>query len=75
MGFSAKRKGNVLQVSPSHLHGASVRATDLRGGAALVLAALAAEGETVIESTEYIERGYERFASKLSSLGASIEWE
>lgn len=75
MGFAAKRKGNTLQVSPSHLHGASVRATDLRGGAALVLAALTAEGETVIESTEYIERGYERFASKLSSLGASIEWE
>ena len=75
MGFIAKRKGNALQVLPSRLHGASVRATDLRGGAALVLAALAAEGETVIGSTEYIERGYESFVSKLSSLGASIHQE
>ncbi len=55
------------------LHGAEVYACDLRAGAALVLAGLAAEGETVIQNAEVVERGYERFAEKLGSLGAKVK--
>lgn len=54
------------------LHGASVTAHDLRGGAALVLAGLSAEGETVIGRTDRIERGYERMDDVIASLGGSI---
>jgi len=54
------------------LHGATVTAHDLRGGAALVLAGLSAEGETVIERAERIERGYERMDEVIGSLGGSI---
>ena len=46
---------------------------DLRAGAALVLAALAANGETIISSASRIDRGYERIVEKLSGLGAKIE--
>ena len=53
--------------------GASVNAPDLRAGAALVMAALAAEGFSVIEEIHYIQRGYEDFELKLQSLGAHIE--
>ncbi len=55
------------------LTGAKVSATDLRAGAALVLAALRAEGETVIRNVKYIDRGYEAIEEKLSALGANIE--
>ena len=55
------------------LCGATVTAHDLRGGAALVLSGLAAEGETVIEHAERIERGYERMGAVLNSLGADVE--
>ena len=55
------------------LYGANVKATDLRGGAALVLAGLAAKGVTTIENIEYILRGYENFDKKLKNLGAKIE--
>jgi len=54
------------------LHGKTVQAKDLRGGAALILAALAAEGETVVQNAEYVERGYECIEQDLSSLGADI---
>ena len=57
------------------LHGAAVTAHDLRGGAALVLAGLSAEGETVIEHAERIERGYERMEECLCALGASVRAE
>lgn len=55
------------------LYGANVKATDLRGGAALVLAGLSAKGTTVIENIEYILRGYENFDRKIRSLGGEIE--
>lgn len=55
------------------LHGAQVDAKDLRGGAALVLAGLAAKGETVIHGIHHIERGYETIDVKLASLGARID--
>ncbi len=60
---------------PSPLRGTTVRARDLRAGAALVLAAMAAEGETVIEDVHHLERGYEDIVGKLSSLGASVRRE
>ena len=53
--------------------GARVSAPDLRAGAALVIAGLAAEGITVVDDIEYIQRGYENFEGKLRSLGAIIE--
>ena len=55
------------------IYGATVKATDLRGGAALVVAALSAKGITVVQNIEYILRGYEKFDKKLQSLGANIE--
>ena len=55
------------------LYGANVKATDLRGGAALVIAALVAKGETTIENIEYILRGYEKFDKKLTNLKANIK--
>jgi UDP-N-acetylglucosamine 1-carboxyvinyltransferase len=54
------------------LSGAPVRSPDLRGGAALVLAGLVAEGRTVVTDVHHIDRGYEGFVEKLSSLGASV---
>lgn len=54
------------------LFGANVSATDLRGGMGLILAALCAEGETVIDSVEYIDRGYEKIERDLALLGAEI---
>lgn len=56
------------------LHGAAADAPDLRGGAALVLAALQAEGRSVIRNTGYIARGYEDIARDLALLGADIRW-
>ena len=57
------------------LNKANVKATDLRGGAALVLAGLNAKGRTTIENIEYVLRGYENLDKKLSSLGANIHVE
>lgn len=57
------------------LTGARVEATDLRGGAALLLAALAAEGETRIENAEMIDRGYEALEAKVAALGGRIRRE
>lgn len=56
------------------LHGTSVNATDLRGGAALILAALSATGETRIGNTRFISRGYSDTVNKLTSLGADIRF-
>ncbi len=55
------------------LKGARVTAMDLRGGAALVIAGLMAEGETIIDNPSFIERGYEDIARDLSALGAQIQ--
>ncbi len=56
------------------LHGAEVEASDLRAGAALVLAGLVAEGTTAVDKVYYIERGYENFVKKLSDVGADIKY-
>ena len=54
------------------LHGAEVSCTDLRGGAALVAAGLAAEGETILREIHHLDRGYERIEEALTPLGAHI---
>ena len=55
------------------LDAATVMATDLRASACLVIAALAAQGESVIERIYHLDRGYEHIEAKLSALGAQIE--
>lgn len=56
-----------------HLYGRNVDATDLRAGAALIVAGLMAEGTTTISGVQYIDRGYERIEDKLTSVGASVK--
>ncbi|MBQ6470336.1 MAG: UDP-N-acetylglucosamine 1-carboxyvinyltransferase [Lachnospiraceae bacterium] len=73
MGASIKVEGNTAIIDGVEtLMGARVSSPDLRAGAALVVAALAAEGTSVIEDIKFIERGYEDFEKKLESLGADI---
>lgn len=74
MGADIRVEGRVAVVSGvPRLHGSSVRASDLRGGAALVVAALGAEGETVLTGLHHIDRGYERLEDDLRALGAEIK--
>ena len=74
MGANITVKGcSSMIIGPSKLHGCEVIATDLRGGAALVLAGLTAEGITTINDVEHILRGYENIDKKLTSVGAKIE--
>jgi UDP-N-acetylglucosamine 1-carboxyvinyltransferase len=60
---------------PRSLSGTIVQAPDLRGGAALVLAGLVAEGITVVDDARHILRGYEKFEQKLCELGATVALE
>lgn len=74
MGANIKVEGNTAIIDGvSQYTGASITAPDLRAGAALVTAALAAEGISTIDDIKFIERGYEDFPQKLQSLGAQIE--
>ena len=74
MGADIKVEGNTAIVNGvEKLTGAQVSAPDLRAGAALVIAGLAAEGITIVDDIVYIQRGYERFEEKLRALGAEIE--
>lgn len=73
MGADVLSEGRYAVVhGVRQLYGTTVRAADLRGGAALVLAALAAEGETKVCGYEYIARGYEDMCGVLKRLGADI---
>lgn len=73
MGANIKIDGRIAMVDGgARLAGCPVTATDLRAGAALVVAALAAEGRTEIGSVHHIDRGYDRIVDKLKSLGADI---
>ncbi len=73
MGADIRTEGHHAVVrGVERLSGAPVRATDIRAGAALVLAGLAAEGETVVAGAEHVDKGYEHFAEKLRSLGADV---
>lgn len=74
MGADITAEGRTILIrGVERLKGARVRATDLRGGAALVVAALAAHGQTEIEEISHIDRGYELLEDKLRALGAQIE--
>ena len=74
MGGSIKVEGNVAIIGGvDGFTGAQVNAPELRAGAALVIAGLAAEGFTVVDEIGYIQRGYEHFEEKLRGLGAQIE--
>jgi len=73
MGANIAMKGNTAVCTGiDNLHGAPVMATDLRASASLVLAGLAASGETIIDRIYHIDRGYECIEEKLTQLGASI---
>ena len=74
MGADIKVEGNIAIISGVKKYtGARVNAPDLRAGAALVIAGLAADGITVVDDIYYIQRGYEELASKLRGIGAQIE--
>jgi UDP-N-acetylglucosamine 1-carboxyvinyltransferase len=76
MGADIKLEGRLAVIKGiKKLTGATVYVRDLRGGAALVLAGLAAEGTTIISGIKYIDRGYEDIEGKLSSVGAIINRE
>ena len=74
MGADIKVEGNIAIINGvTKYTGARVNAPDLRAGAALVIAGLAADGITVVDDIYYIQRGYEELASKLRGIGAQIE--
>lgn len=74
MGAKIRLNGNTAMITGvEKLTGAPVMATDLRASASLILAGLAAEGETIVERIYHVDRGYERIEEKLSMLGADIE--
>lgn len=74
MGGKIKTKGNQAVIyGGGKLRGSRVQAQELRGGAALVVAGLSAEGESIIEHAEYIQRGYEKMDQLFGQLGARIE--
>lgn len=73
MGANIKIEGHTAIVNGTkRLTAAPVKATDLRAGAALILAGLVAEGETEITNTEYIDRGYDNIENRLKNIGAKI---
>ena len=74
MGALIVTDGNEASIrGVDHLIGAKVKATDLRAGAALVLAGLVAEGETEVHEIYHLDRGYYRLEAKLRALGAQVE--
>jgi UDP-N-acetylglucosamine 1-carboxyvinyltransferase len=76
MGADIGVKGDTAIVrGVESLDGAAVRATDLRAGAALILAGLAAKGDSCVEEVDHVLRGSESIDLKLSSLGAQVSFE
>lgn len=76
MGAKVSIEGKTAVITGVRkLSGTTVKSTDLRGGAALVVASLVARGKTTITNIEYILRGYENLDEKLRALGASIYQE
>ncbi|WP_298959144.1 UDP-N-acetylglucosamine 1-carboxyvinyltransferase [uncultured Campylobacter sp.] len=73
MGADIRLNGHIATISGGKLNGADVMATDLRASSALVLAALAASGESKIHRIYHLDRGYEKLEEKLSALGADIQ--
>jgi UDP-N-acetylglucosamine 1-carboxyvinyltransferase len=75
MGASITVEGRLHAMvhAPSRLHGTEVDIPDIRSGAALVIAAMCAEGESLLRNAWHVERGYEDMAGKLASVGARVE--
>ena len=74
LGANIRTVGRTAAIpGVKRLHGAQVTAHDLRGGAALVSASMAADGQTEINNIEFIDRGYEHIEDMFSSLGADIK--
>ncbi len=73
MGAKIKVDGRTAIIDGGNLTGAKVKATDLRAGAALVLAGIVAKGKTEIDNIEFIQRGYENFDEKLRNIGVNIK--
>lgn len=73
LGADIKTEGKRAVINGGALHGGNVTATDLRAGAALIIAAAAAEGVTYISSPHYIDRGYSDIERRLRSVGVKIE--
>lgn len=74
MGANIKVDGRVAVISGvDELYGSTVTSSDLRGGAALIIAGLIANGETIVEDEDHIVRGYQNIAGDLKKLGANIE--
>ncbi len=73
LGANIQVDGKIAVIEGvDHLTGVKVKATDLRAGAAMIIAGLVAQGQTVVEKTQYVDRGYENIVEKLSALGADI---
>jgi UDP-N-acetylglucosamine 1-carboxyvinyltransferase len=76
MGSDIRTEGHHAVVRGlERLSGALVRAPDIRGGAALALAGMVADGETTLSAARHLDRGYEHFGATLRSLGADVDWE
>ena len=74
LGASITTEGHHAMIrGVNHLVGTSVRATDIRAAAALILAGLVAEGETTVRGLEHVDRGYDDFVGRLGRLGARVE--
>ena len=74
LGADVEINGRVATIHGiKHFSGAKVSAPDLRAGATMILAALAAEGETIIDGVRYIDRGYEDVEEKFRAMGADID--
>ena len=73
MGADIRLNGHIATINGGKLNGADVMATDLRASSALVLAALAARGESKIHRIYHLDRGYEKLEAKLGALGADIQ--
>ncbi len=74
MGAKITVEGKICIIKGTRrLYGTSVDATDLRGGAALVIAGLNAKGKTIVNNAKYILRGYENLEKKINLLGGSIQ--
>jgi UDP-N-acetylglucosamine 1-carboxyvinyltransferase len=74
LGASITTEGHHAMIrGVDHLVGTTVRASDIRAAAALILAGLVAEGETTVTGLEHMDRGYDDFVGRLRHLGAAIE--
>jgi len=74
LGASISVEGRSAVIAgPARLHGARVRVPDIRSGAALVIAALSAEGTSVLDDVYHLDRGYEKMTAKLRALGAQVD--